>query len=112
MAYIFESEKFSDDLKNFRKNKNLTQEALATKTGIARPTISMLEKGKTKPTREQLEQLCSFIGQPIDRFFHQSTNQARLLMMGHFTDPADQAELANTLERINIRNRYILMNRR
>jgi len=36
----------SSTIKEYRKNKNLTQEELATEVGITRQTLSKLEKGE------------------------------------------------------------------
>ena len=49
---------FAENLKNLRKEKNLTQEELAEKTGINRKTISRYERGETLPrTKEYYDKL-------------------------------------------------------
>lgn len=40
------------DLKEERTKKNMTQQELADKVGVARQTISMIEMGQNKPSVE------------------------------------------------------------
>ncbi|HCT72310.1 MAG TPA: hypothetical protein DF409_16545 [Bacteroidales bacterium] len=112
MAYIFESEAFAQAIKLYRKNKKITQQVLADELLIARPTINLLENQKVKPTREQIEIICTKINQPISNFFHQEQVKPLLYMMGNINSFNDKETLIRMLERINIRNRYYLLNRR
>jgi DNA-binding XRE family transcriptional regulator len=112
MAYIFESEAFAKALREYREYKKVTQKGLADQLEIARPTINLLENQKTKPTREQLEKICTQIKQPIEAFFYQAQTEPLLYMMGSLNDHEDQDILVQTWERIEIRNRYILLNKR
>lgn len=46
MEIIKERQRLGAIIKEFRKEKHLTQEQLAEKTGIVRTTISKIEEGK------------------------------------------------------------------
>ena len=52
---------FSENLKILRKQKGLTQEALAIKLHITRQTISKWEKGLSVPDAEQLVRLAEVL---------------------------------------------------
>ena len=59
---------FAENLKNLRKEKNLTQEELAEKTGINRKTISRYERGETLPrTKEYYDKLSSALDVSYER---------------------------------------------
>jgi transcriptional regulator with XRE-family HTH domain len=44
-------------IRNFRKSRGLTQEALATKAGLDRKTINRIEKGHYAPTMTNFFQI-------------------------------------------------------
>ena len=48
---------FSINLKKLREQANLTQEELASKTGLSKSTISMYERGERFPSEQILELL-------------------------------------------------------
>jgi transcriptional regulator with XRE-family HTH domain len=50
-------EKFGNRLKTLRKEKGLSQEELALKSGLNRPYISAIEKGKRNVSLEVMEKL-------------------------------------------------------
>ncbi|WP_304518131.1 helix-turn-helix domain-containing protein [Cecembia rubra] len=50
-------EKFGIRLKTLRKEKGLSQEELALKSGLNRPYISAIEKGKRNVSLEVMEKL-------------------------------------------------------
>lgn len=112
MAYFFESETFATALKDYRIKNKLTQELLAKELDIARPTINLLENQKAKPTREQIEKICTKIDMPISHFFFEKPTDPLLYMMGSLDHSDDRDVMAKILERIDIRNRYILLSRR
>ena len=61
-----------------RTSANLTQEALATNSGLTRTTIVDIEKGTTNPTLEGLARIASALGLKVPDLFssgvaHQST---------------------------------------
>jgi len=50
--------KISELIKYYRKQKNLTQKELADKLGISHDTVSLWEKGKSKPDYDTLRKIC------------------------------------------------------
>ncbi len=57
---------FSEKLKSLRKEKDLTQEELASEIFISRSLIAKSETGVTYPTKENLEKLALFFNVNID----------------------------------------------
>ena len=55
-------EKFGIRLKTLRKEKGLSQEELALKSGLNRPYISAIEKGKRNVSLEVMEKLAGALG--------------------------------------------------
>lgn len=62
-------EKFGNRLKNLRKEKGLSQEELALKSGLNRPYISGIEQGKRNVSLEVMEKLAEALGVEIGEFF-------------------------------------------
>lgn len=89
---------FSENLKILRKQKGLTQEALAIKLHITRQTISKWEKGLSVPDAELLVRLAEILEVPITQ-----------LLGEKIPDTTDQNEVAEYLaqiaEQLAIRNR-------
>ncbi len=54
-----------EKIKQLRKNKKLTQKALAKESGIAEITIRQYEAGMYSPKMEQLKKLCQALQVPI-----------------------------------------------
>ncbi|MGF3024786.1 helix-turn-helix domain-containing protein [Methylobacterium aquaticum] len=50
-----------------RQEHGLSLDALATASGISRPTLSRLERGETSPTASLLGRLCTVYGRPMSR---------------------------------------------
>lgn len=69
-------QKFSDNLKRFRKQKKLTQEELATKIGVIRATYWAYEKGSIMPPYDKLEQLADIFGISIDELMGRETDKS------------------------------------
>ena len=57
---------FKDRLKMCRKNKKITQEKLAEKLGIKRPTYAKYETGENQPDLTMLNKLADFFGVSTD----------------------------------------------
>lgn len=57
------------NLKKHRKEKNLTQERLASRAGYHRTYISALERGRVNPTLRTLTNLSDELGIPIKELF-------------------------------------------
>jgi transcriptional regulator with XRE-family HTH domain len=55
---------FSSNLQTLRRNKHLTQQALADKAGISIAYVSMLERGQRSPPLETIEVLAKVLKVP------------------------------------------------
>lgn len=89
---------FSENLKILRKQKGLTQEALAIKLHITRQTISKWEKGLSVPDAEQLVRLAEVLEVPITQLLGQKVADT--------TNENQVAEyLAQIAEQLAIKNR-------
>ena len=51
-----------DNIRNSRKNKNMTQKELAEQLGVSHNTISDWESGKHKPDADSIMLLCKVLG--------------------------------------------------
>ena len=56
-------------LKEFRTQKELTQEALATEVGVSRQTIIAIEKSKFVPSVRLALQLAAVLGVSVEDMF-------------------------------------------
>jgi len=66
---------FAQQLKDLRKERNLTQEELAKKTGISLRTISRYELGETLPrTKKYYEKIAKALEVDDDYFLSQEAN--------------------------------------
>ncbi len=63
------TEKFGLRLKTLRKEKGLSQEELAERSGLNRPYISGIEKGKRNVSIETVEKLSQALYVPVRDFF-------------------------------------------
>ena len=52
-------------IKEIRKQKNLTQEQLAQRSGIRQSNISLIENGNCSPTISTLQQIASGMGKKL-----------------------------------------------
>ena len=60
---------FSDKLKKLRKEKELTQEELASKIYVSRSLIARYENGTVVPTKENIEKLALFFNVKLSYLF-------------------------------------------
>lgn len=109
MAVIFNGDRFSQELKNYRGKKS--QSDVATELETNRATISLLENNKQIPTLEILKKFCEIANFNVDTFFIKEQNDPVMMMMGQ-VKPADKEKLLTVLERIKIRERYIAIAKR
>ncbi len=58
-------------LKKYRLNLNLSQEELAFKSNLDRTYISMLERGKRKPTLETIFKICESLEISTSQFINE-----------------------------------------
>ncbi|MDG1136537.1 MAG: helix-turn-helix transcriptional regulator [Bacteroidales bacterium] len=57
-------------VREFRQQKNLTQEELGNKVGVSRQTIISIEKYKYKPSLELAMKISLEIGEKIETLFY------------------------------------------
>jgi transcriptional regulator with XRE-family HTH domain len=62
-------EKFGNRLRTLRKEKGLSQEELAIKSGLNRPYISAIEKGKRNVSLEVMGKLAGALRVGMGEFF-------------------------------------------
>jgi transcriptional regulator with XRE-family HTH domain len=105
----FNIDLFARRLREYRSEKS--QSDIAQELGINRSTISLLENGKLIPTLDVLQSFCERIGASLDDFFYKDDKNPILLMMGQMEE-IDQQRLENVLQRIEIRQKYIAINKR
>ena len=56
-------------IRSLRKQRNLSQQALADASGLSRNTLSLLERGQTSPTVSTLKRLAISLDVEIDSFY-------------------------------------------
>ncbi|GKU30165.1 helix-turn-helix transcriptional regulator [Clostridium folliculivorans] len=56
-------------IKILRKESNITQDELAKKLGIARPTLSNIERGVNIPKGELILKIASYFEKPVEQIF-------------------------------------------
>lgn len=61
-------EKIGEFIKQKREDKGLTQDDLASKLGISKPTVSLYESGERKPTLDRLIELAKILDTPLSHF--------------------------------------------
>lgn len=65
-------------VRQYRENAGLTQNALATRAGVAPSYIPDIEKGKKCPTVQTLGYICFGLGITLAEFFRDSDEQKEL----------------------------------
>lgn len=100
---------FANRLKELRKNKDLSQSQLASKLGISKSTISMLEVGSRKPSWELLEQIADFFNVDMN-FLLGKEDQSRFFMdyalYNTASELSEDSELLAIVERANADNNF------
>lgn len=79
--------KFSERFKLLRKERGLSQAALATELGFTKSSVNMYERGDREPGLESLETIADFFNVDMDYLFGKSDVQNRFLYT-----PASDAE--------------------
>ena len=79
--------KFSERFKLLRKERGLSQAALATELGFTKSSVNMYERGDREPGLESLETIADFFNVDMDYFLGKSDVQNRFLYT-----PASDAE--------------------
>ena len=63
-----------ENLKKYRKEKDITQIRLSIEAGVSQETISAYESGKAMPSAETLIKLSNFLGVSIDYLLDRTDN--------------------------------------
>ena len=63
--------KFGENLRNLRKNKNMSQETIAEKDGVSRQSISKWENGEAYPEMKNILTLCDIFECKINDLVHE-----------------------------------------
>jgi len=79
-------------LKDARKARGLTQEAVATKLGILRTTLVAIEKGERRVTPGELIEMAKMYGRPVSEFVSKRANKEPFVPQ--FRLPAGQESVA------------------
>lgn len=64
-------------VQKYRKEKNITQEELASKVGISRKYLSMIEKNRTTPSIEVGVKIANGLSVNVERIFFTVTNETK-----------------------------------
>ena len=71
--------KFGENLKQIRKDKNISQEELAEKLGVARQSISKWETGENYPSMQNIICLCDIFKCKINTLVHENISDLNSL---------------------------------
>ena len=66
--------KFGENLKLIRKQKNISQEFLAEKLGVARQSVSKWETGENYPSMQNIMCLCTIFKCKVNDLVHEDFN--------------------------------------
>ena len=66
---------FSDNLKQIRKEHNLSQEQIAEQLGVSRQSVSKWESGQAYPEMDKMIQLCQMFNLNIDDLLNQDIKE-------------------------------------
>jgi transcriptional regulator with XRE-family HTH domain len=108
---LFDSEKFSCDLKLFRKSLKMSQNDLAALMETNRSTISNLERKKHFPSFELLDRFCSSHGVDPRDYFVTEQREPALYMDGKLKD-SDKEQLEKAIGEIMVHEKYYELNKR
>ena len=86
-----------ENIKNFRKERGLTQEELAIRVNVVRQTVSKWEKGQSVPDAELLQRIAEVLEVTVSQLLGQEKE------MEHRNEIAEQLSRIN--EQLAIKNR-------
>lgn len=87
-----------ENIKNFRKERGLTQEELAIRVNVVRQTVSKWEKGQSVPDAELLQKIAEVLEVTVSQ------------LLGQEKEMEHRNEIAEQLSRIN--EQFAIKNRR
>lgn len=91
-----------DIIQNNLEMKNMTQTELGEKLGLSQKAISKYVTGKSQPSLDTLERICSVLDVNINTFFQLNQN--------HSTQPQnkDELEVLEYYQSLNVKNKSII----
>lgn len=78
--------KFSEIIREERKARNMTQEALAEELGVSKSTVAMWEAGERYPIKESYQQIADLFNLDIDYLYERTDIKKK----HHFTEQGDE----------------------
>ena len=82
----------SDNIRNYRKANNLSQDELAEKLGVSRQSISLWENGQTQPTLDNIIALAKIFHVTSDALLSSESSET-------VSEPAESASAARGRKR-------------
>ena len=79
-VHILEENAMKNLVKEYRKEKNITQEELASMVGISRKYLSMIERNKTTPSIDIVVRLANGLSVNMERLFFSVQNQTETVL--------------------------------
>ena len=67
--------KLSENLKNIRKENNLSQEQLAEKLGVSRQAVSKWESGQSYPEMDKVLLICKLFNYNMDELMNENIKE-------------------------------------
>lgn len=99
----FNLQKFSADVKEFRKANKLTQSEFAGKLELDNLTlVSLFEQGKRAPSKKVFANYCRTIGHRLEEYWEATNDLPSAYLMGKI-QPTDKKALESALEKIGMR---------
>lgn len=99
----FNLEKFSTDVKAYRKLNNLTQADFARQLELDNHTlVSLFEQGKRAPSKDVFAQYCRITHHRSEEYWETADDMPTAFLMGKIAD-FDKVGLTEALEKIGMR---------
>ena len=89
---------FNNNLKNLRKQKGMSQDALAAELNVVRQTVSKWEKGLSVPDVETLHKIAEVLEVPISTLLGEDIKEQN-------ANTSEAEQLAAIAEQLRIKNR-------
>ena len=99
----FNLQKFSSDVKEYRKINNLTQADFAHKLNLDNHTlVSLFEQEKRAPSKDVFANYCRITNHRAEDYWETSDDMPMAFLMGKIAD-LDKASFTDVLEKIGMR---------
>lgn len=99
----FNLQKFSTDVKEYRKTQKLTQRDFARKLELDNHTlVSLFEQGKRAPSKDVFANYCRITNHRFEEYWETSDDMPMAFLMGKIAD-LDKVGLTEALEKIGMR---------